>query len=40
MTPHGDHRNWQDMYLGANTAGKIHLKLTVIDDLLKEIKAE
>ena len=34
MTTHGDHRIWQDVYRPATAAGKVCLKLTVIDDVL------
>ena len=34
MTAHGDHRTWQDVYRPATPAGKVYLKLTVIDDVL------
>lgn len=34
MTTHGDYRIWHDMYRAASTAGKVYLKLTVIDDVL------
>ena len=34
MTPHADHRIWQDVYHPATVAGDIYLKLTVIDDVL------
>lgn len=34
MTTHGDHRIWQDVYRPATRAGKVYLKLTVIDDVL------
>ena len=33
MTTHGDHRIWQDVYGPASSAGKIYLKLTVVDDV-------
>ena len=34
MTTHADHRVWQDVYRPATSAGKVYLKLTVIDDVL------
>ena len=34
MTTHGDHRVWQDVYRPATPAGKVYVKLTVIDDVL------
>ncbi len=34
MTTHTDHRVWQDVYRPTTSAGKVYLKLTVIDDLL------
>lgn len=34
MTTHGDHHIWQDVYRPATTAGKVYLKLTVIDEVL------
>jgi len=34
MTTHADHRIWQDVYRPATPAGKVYLKLTVIDDVL------
>jgi motility quorum-sensing regulator / GCU-specific mRNA interferase toxin len=34
MTTHADHRVWQDVYCPTTPAGKVHLKLTVIDDVL------
>ena len=34
MTTHGDHRIWQDVYRPVTRAGKVYLKLTVVDDLL------
>jgi motility quorum-sensing regulator/GCU-specific mRNA interferase toxin len=34
MTTHGDHRVWQDVYRPVTKAGKVYLKLTVIDDVL------
>ncbi|MQA40097.1 type II toxin-antitoxin system MqsR family toxin [Rugamonas aquatica] len=34
MTTQADHRVWQDVYRPTTIAGKIYLKLTVIDDVL------
>jgi motility quorum-sensing regulator/GCU-specific mRNA interferase toxin len=34
MTTHADHKVWQDVYRPTTTAGKIYLKLTVIEDVL------
>lgn len=34
MTTHSDHRIWQDVYRSATDAGKVYLKLTVLDDVL------
>ncbi len=34
MTTHSDHRVWQDVYHPVTTAGRVYLKLTVVDDLL------
>lgn len=34
MTTHADHRIWQDVYRAATPAGKVYLKLTVIDEVL------
>ncbi len=34
MTTHADHRVWQDVYRPTTPAGKVYLKLTVIDDVL------
>lgn len=34
MTTHGDHRVWQDVYRPDTSAGRVYLKLTVIDDVL------
>ena len=34
MTTHADHRVWQDVYRPMTPAGEVHLKLTVIDDVL------
>lgn len=34
MTTHADHRVWQDVYRPGTSAGKVYLKLTVIDDVL------
>lgn len=34
MTTHTDHRVWQDVYRPKTPAGKVYLKLTVIDDVL------
>lgn len=34
MTTHADHRIWQDVYRPVTAAGKVYLKLTVIDDVL------
>lgn len=43
MTTHDDHRIWQDVYRACTAAGRVYLKLTVIDDLLivsfKELQA-
>jgi motility quorum-sensing regulator / GCU-specific mRNA interferase toxin len=33
-TTYGDHRTWQDVYRLMTDAGRIYLKLTVIDDVL------
>jgi motility quorum-sensing regulator/GCU-specific mRNA interferase toxin len=33
-TIQADHRVWQDVYRPKTPAGKVYLKLTVIDDLL------
>jgi motility quorum-sensing regulator / GCU-specific mRNA interferase toxin len=34
MTTHADHRIWQDVYRPLTTAGRIYVKLTVIDGVL------
>ena len=34
MTTRADHRMWQDVYRPTTSAGKVYLKLTVVDDLL------
>lgn len=34
MTTHADHTIWQDVYRPTTPAGRLYLKLTVIDDLL------
>ena len=34
MTTHADHRVWQDVYRPMTAAGRVYLKLTVIDDVL------
>lgn len=34
MTTHADHRVWQDVYRPLTPAGKVYLKLTVVDDVL------
>ena len=34
MTTHADHRIWQDVYRPLTAAGRVYLKLTVIDDVL------
>lgn len=34
MTTHGDHTIWQDVYRPVTHAGRVYLKLTVIDDVL------
>jgi len=34
MTTHADHAIWQDVYRPNTRAGDVHLKLTVIDDVL------
>ena len=34
MTTHADHRVWQDVYRPKTPAGKVYLKLTVLDDVL------
>ena len=34
MTTHANHRIWQDVYQPTTPAGKVYLKLTVIDDVL------
>ena len=34
MTTHADHRIWQDVYRPMTAAGRVYLKLTVIDDVL------
>ena len=33
MTPHADHRVWQDVYRPTTSVGEVYLKLTVLDDL-------
>jgi motility quorum-sensing regulator/GCU-specific mRNA interferase toxin len=34
MTTHADRRLWQDVYRPATSAGKVYVKLTVIDEVL------
>ena len=34
MTTHGDHTIWQDVYRPVTHAGRVYLKLTVLDDVL------
>ncbi|SMP59440.1 motility quorum-sensing regulator / GCU-specific mRNA interferase toxin [Desulfonatronum zhilinae] len=34
MTTYTDHRIWQDVYRPLTSAGKIYIKLTVIEDVL------
>ena len=34
MTTHADRKVWQDVYRPTTSAGEVHLKLTVIDDVL------
>ena len=34
MTTHADHTIWQDVYRPDTPAGRVYLKLTVIDDVL------
>jgi motility quorum-sensing regulator/GCU-specific mRNA interferase toxin len=34
MTSHADHRVWQDVYRPVTSAGKVYLKLTVMEDVL------
>ena len=34
MTTHADHRIWQDVYRPMTAAGRVYLKLMVIDDVL------
>jgi motility quorum-sensing regulator/GCU-specific mRNA interferase toxin len=34
MTSYGDHRIWQDVYCPTTPAGKVYLKLTVVNDVL------
>lgn len=34
VTPHADHRLWQDVYRPLTPAGEVYLKLTMIDDVL------
>lgn len=34
QTTRADHRIWQDVYRPMTSAGRVYLKLTVIDDLL------
>ena len=34
MTTHADHRVWHDVYRPRTPAGKVYLKLTVLDDML------
>ncbi|MBI5506735.1 MAG: type II toxin-antitoxin system MqsR family toxin [Deltaproteobacteria bacterium] len=34
MTTHGDHTIWRDIYRRITAAGRVYLKLTVIDDVL------
>ncbi len=33
MTTHADHRIWQDVYQPSTPAGKVYLKLTVVDEV-------
>ncbi len=33
MTTHADHRIWQDVYRPLTSAGKVYLKLTVVDEV-------
>ena len=34
MTTHADHRIWQDVYRPMTRAGRVYLKVTVVDDVL------
>jgi motility quorum-sensing regulator / GCU-specific mRNA interferase toxin len=34
MTTYDDHKVWQDVYRPVTSAGRVYLKLTVIDDVL------
>jgi motility quorum-sensing regulator/GCU-specific mRNA interferase toxin len=34
MTTYADHRIWQDVYRPTTGAGRVYLKLTVVDDVL------
>ncbi len=34
MTTHADHRVWQDVYRPTTPAGKVYLKVTVVQDVL------
>ena len=34
MTTHANHRIWQDVYRPVTSAGRIYVKLTLIDDVL------
>ena len=34
MTPHADHRIWQDVYRPSTCMGAVYLKLMIIDDVL------
>lgn len=34
MTTHADHKVWQDVYRPTTQAGRLYLKLTVIEDVL------
>ena len=34
MTTYEDHRVWQDVYRPMTSAGRVYLKMTVIDDVL------
>ena len=33
MSTHSDHQIWQDVYRPATSAGKVYLKLTVVDEV-------
>jgi motility quorum-sensing regulator/GCU-specific mRNA interferase toxin len=33
MTTHADHRIWEDVYRPSTSAGKVYLKLTVLDEV-------